>query len=131
MHRPRHTTRAQAYAKDLRASMTPAEKALWVAIRRQQTGAKFRRQVPIGPWIVDFASFEPKIVVEVDDTSHDWKDEADRTEFLESRGFTVLRFTNRQAAFERDGVVAVIETTVATLRIPASGGPGVPWLGRG
>lgn len=96
--------------------MTLAEKSLWMALRRQQTGAKFRRQVPIGYWIADFASLHPKVVIEVDDTSHDWPDESARTGYLESLGFTVLRFTNREVAFEYAGVVELITNTVTTLR---------------
>ena len=106
--------------------MTLAEKSLWMALRRQQTGAKFRRQVPIGYWIADFASLDPKIVIEVDDTSHDWKDEAARTAYFEALGFLVLRFTNREVAFEHDGVVALIESAVTTLRNSPNRYPGVP-----
>ncbi|MEX2278590.1 MAG: DUF559 domain-containing protein, partial [Acidimicrobiia bacterium] len=116
MHRPRHTSQAQKYAKELRAQMTLAEKALWMALRRKQTGAKFRRQVPIGLWIADFASLDPKIVIEVDDTSHEWRDETARTGYFEAVGFTVLRFGNREIAFEFDGAVALITRTVVDLR---------------
>lgn len=96
--------------------MTLAEKALWIALRRRQTGAKFRRQVPIGYWIADFASLDPKIVIEVDDTSHEWRDETARTDHFEALGFAVLRFDNRDIAFEFEGAVALITRTVVDLR---------------
>ena len=66
-------------------------------------------------WIVDFASLQPKIVIEVDDSSHEWRDETARTNYLESRGFVVLRFSNRQVAQELDRVVEIITQTVSDL----------------
>lgn len=51
--------------------MTISEARLWVAIRGGLVGARFRRQVPIGYWVADFASLNPRLVIEVDDTSHD------------------------------------------------------------
>ena len=78
-------------------------------------GARFRRQIPIGVWIVDFASLRPKIVIEVDDSSHEWRDETARTHYLESRGFVVLRFSNREVAQELDGVLEMIEQTISDL----------------
>ena len=95
-----------------------SEARLWSAIRRQATGARFRRQVPIGPWIADFASFDPRIVIEVDGPSHDVFDESLRTEYLESQGFTVLRVENEDIRDNLAGVCAVIEETVGLLRGP-------------
>ena len=63
-------------------------------MRERRLGVRFRRQVPIGPSIADSACLEKKLVVEIDGSVHDFQDETRRTQFLESRGFTVLRFTN-------------------------------------
>ena len=96
--------------------MTLSEKALWAEIRNRQLGVKFRRQVPIGRWIADFASLDPRVVVEVDDRSHELRDERVRTGYLESRGFTVLRYDNEDIAFRLDGVLAHLEEVLADLR---------------
>ena len=96
--------------------MTISEAALWDGIQRKQTGARFRRQVPIGIWIVDFASFSPKLVIEVDDETHRWRDETERTREIESRGFTILRFDNREIAQHPDDAVGTVRTWVQCLR---------------
>jgi very-short-patch-repair endonuclease len=90
--------------------MTVSEARLWRAIRSKSTGARFRRQVPIGHWIADFACVAPKLIVEVDDTSHEYRDESDRTAYFESRGFAVLRFTNKQIAQELPESVGTIKS---------------------
>ena len=115
MPRPEHTDLAARRARRLRNSLTVSEARLWPHLKNQATGARFRRQVPIGVWIVDFASLQPKIVIEVDDSSHQWRDETVRTNYLESRGFVVLRFSNRQIAQELDDVVEIITLTVSDL----------------
>jgi very-short-patch-repair endonuclease len=71
--------------------------------------------VPIGPWIVDFACLDPKLVIEIDDGSHDWRDETPRTEYLWDHGFKVLRFRNEEVAKEIHGVIATIENWVKIL----------------
>ena len=112
---PEHTDLAARRARRLRNSLTVSEARLWPHLKNQATGARFRRQVPIGVWIVDFASLRPKIVIEVDDSSHEWRDETARTNYLESRGFVVLRFSNREVAQELDGVLEMIEQTISDL----------------
>jgi very-short-patch-repair endonuclease len=114
--RPLHTSRAGRFSKELRADMTLSEKRLWMELRRKELGLRFRRQVPIGCWIVDFACFDPRIVIEVDDTSHFWKDEEVRTAYIESQGFTILRFDNREIAFELDGAIDHIRQIATELR---------------
>jgi very-short-patch-repair endonuclease len=116
MGRPKHTTKAGRYARTNRKEMPWSEARLWSAIRGQATGARFRRQVPIGVWIADFACLNPRIVIEVDGPSHDFTDEALRTEYVESRGFTILRFDNDDIRDNILGVCALIEETVAQLR---------------
>ena len=84
------------YARHLRQNLTNAERKLWQILRKNQLGARFRRQVPLGKYILDFASFEPKIVIEVDGGQHaDLNAEVydkQRTAWLESYGYKVLRF---------------------------------------
>jgi very-short-patch-repair endonuclease len=77
--------------------MTDAERKLWQALRKRQLlGMKFRRQVPIGRYFVDFVCFEKKLVIEVDGSQHKELFEYDgkRTAWLNSRGFKVLRLWN-------------------------------------
>ncbi len=74
--------------------MTRYEAIVWQTIKTKKCGARFRRQVPIGPYIVDFASFDPKLVIEIDDNSHQHRDETHRTKTIESQGFAILRFWN-------------------------------------
>jgi very-short-patch-repair endonuclease len=86
-------------ARRLRANMTDAERLLWLHLRtKQMNGARFRRQVPLGHYIVDFACFTPKVVIEIDGGQHNEPDakrhDAQRDDWLRSEGFTVLRFWN-------------------------------------
>ncbi len=84
-------------ARALRQTMTPTERVLWKALRNQQiNGLKFRRQHPIGPYIVDYCCLHPQIVIELDGPIHDSQVEydADRDEYLRTLGFRVLRFRN-------------------------------------
>jgi hypothetical protein len=78
--------------------MTISEAALWRGISRRQTGARFRRQVPIGEWIADFACFDPKLVIEVDGESHDWRMTADRLH--RSAGFSDPAIQERGSGLE-------------------------------
>jgi len=89
--------------------MTISEARVWGMIKGKRTGLKFRRQVPIGHWIADFACLNPKLVLEVDDPSHEWRDETGRTTYFESQGFDVIRFTNELVAKEPGSVLGTIE----------------------
>jgi very-short-patch-repair endonuclease len=88
-------------AKRLRKQMTPAEKALWAELRRvAPEQAHFRKQTPIGPFIVDFASHAAKLVVELDGGAHKAPDvasrDAERHAWIEGRGYRVLRVRNEE-----------------------------------
>ena len=96
--------------------MTEAERALWQELRRGKIpGTRFRRQVPIGPYIADFSCLRSRLVVELDGSQHVERAQYDdkRSTFLKAQGFRVLRFWNALVFSERE---AVIETIVwATL----------------
>lgn len=86
-----------AYAKKLRQRMTNAEIKLWAVLRnRQFAGIKFKRQVPFGPYIVDFYCPEHRLIVEVDGAVHATQREYDRarTKYLAGLGYRVIRITN-------------------------------------
>ena len=94
-------------ARHLRKNPTDAERALWTILRKGQVpGHRFRRQAPVGPYIVDFVCFENKLVIEVDGGQHAEQADYDaaRTAWLESQGFRVLRFWNNQVLQEMDAV---------------------------
>ncbi|NEX93646.1 endonuclease domain-containing protein [Caulobacter sp. 17J65-9] len=86
-------------ARHMRAEPTSTEARLWALLRRGQLGGlKFRRQVPIGDYIADFACFTPKLVVEADGGAHRNPEyDARRDAWFESEGFRVLRFRNDEA----------------------------------
>ncbi len=97
MRQPRQ--RSTVLARSLRKQMTHAEVKLWLRLRsRQLQGYKFRRQHPIGPYIVDFACLNLKLAIEVDGPSHMTGSriahDRERTTFLEQGGWQVLRFWN-------------------------------------
>ncbi len=81
-------------ARVLRADATPAERDLWQIVRGGKLGLRFRRQQPIGPFIVDFYCAEVGLVVELDGAGHAERADYDdrRTRWLEANGLTVLRF---------------------------------------
>ncbi len=104
-------TMPPTHARRLRKNPTDAERRLWLRLRRYQLdGCQFRRQAPIGRYIVDFACFDRRLVVEIDGGQHAWREAADseRTAWLESEGFRVLRFWNNEVLGNTDGVVAAV-----------------------
>jgi very-short-patch-repair endonuclease len=111
-----YTGETLAKAQRLRREMTDAERKLWSVLRnRQLEVAKFRRQQPIGPFIVDFVCPISRLIIEADGGQHaDSAADARRTAFLESKGYRVLRFWNNDILSNLDGVAAIIATAVAT-----------------
>jgi very-short-patch-repair endonuclease len=100
-------------ARKLRNQMTDAEKVVWYFLRSKQVGGlKFRRQEPIGSYIVDFVCFEVKLIIEVDGGQHAkevlQRDMA-RDRWLRLQGFTVLRFWNNEALQNKEGVFEEIK----------------------
>ena len=97
------------HAKPLRANMTEAERKLWFRLRdRRLGGHKFRRQVIIDPFIVDFLCVERKLIVEVDGSQHGDEADAKRTAFLERQGYRVIRFWNNDVLRDIEAVLAGI-----------------------
>ena len=100
------------YSHRLRSEQTPAEYKLWNRLRRKDlAGYKFKRQVIIGQYIVDFSCFEKKLIIEVDGGHHSEQEEYDkvRTEFLEAEGYRVMRFWNNDVMNNMDSVLDDIE----------------------
>ncbi len=97
-------------AKTLRTSMTPPEIKLWTILRAGRLGTKFVRQMPIAPYISDFAAREHRLVIELDGDSHAGREayDATRTAFIESKGFRVIRFGDSEVMTNPEGVARAI-----------------------
>jgi len=97
------------YAREMRRNPTEPELRLWRALSGSKLGGyKFRRQAPIGPFIVDFLCPQKALVVEVDGMTHDVDVDADRDAALRRLGFTVLHVTNPDVMSNLDGVLIAI-----------------------
>ena len=98
------------HARRLRREATDAERRLWSHLRNRQLGGfKFRRQETIGPFIADFACAECKVIVEADGGQHDEQKDSARTQYLQGRGWHVVRLWNNEILHQTD---AVLETIV-------------------
>ena len=108
---PRISPAIKQRAKELRIEQTPAEKTLWRILRDRRLGDyKFRRQRPIGRFIVDFYCAEARLIIELDGDSHADQTEYDleRTKWLQDRDYHVIRVTNRDVKLNLDGVAEKI-----------------------
>ena len=95
------------------------ERRLWACLAGSRLGAKFCRQMPIGPYFADFLCRKERLIVEIDGWSHDVRPERDaaRDAYLEGTGYRVVRFTNADVRDNLEGVVEVIRQALA-LRPP-------------
>ncbi|MBI3249563.1 MAG: endonuclease domain-containing protein [Deltaproteobacteria bacterium] len=116
-------------AKELRKNSTDAERALWRQLRAHRLARyKFRRQQPIGRYIVDFVCFEKQLIVELDGGQHTEQVayDAERTAWLQAQRFQVLRFWNSEVLRDIESVVEVIlrecERAASSLCLSPSGG---------
>lgn len=109
---------AQILARQLRRSLTPAERRLWYLLRdRRFARYKFRRQHPVGPYILDFACFSVRLAIELDGGQHDERSvyDAPRTRWLQGQGWQVLRFWNNEFEHHEE---AVMERILEALESP-------------
>jgi very-short-patch-repair endonuclease len=123
-------------AKQLRKALTPAEQQLWQALRGGKlAGLKFRRQHPVGHFILDFYCAAHKLVIEVDGEIHETQIEYDaaRTTKLEDHGYKILRFTNEVVLHQIEIVLTEILQAVELHSVRETEGPPAPSpkLGRG
>ena len=107
--RMKKSDRQKEFARQLRRQLTDAERLLWTRLRNRQLGRwKFRRQQPIGPYIVDFVCFDKKLVLEIDGGQHNEenarKSDQGRNAWLEDRGYRILRFWNTEVLVNMEGV---------------------------
>ncbi len=114
-------------AKRLRQQMTPPEIALWLALRRNCAGLRFRRQHPAGDYVLDFYCAPAKLVIEIDGEAHNRGDrparDKTRDAWLGSRGLQVLRYPAGDVLSNLDGVVRQIRIIAAERRNEIAGRP--------
>jgi len=143
MKKPRLPEHILNLCRTMRRTSTDAETRFWRCLRgRQLSGAKFRRQHPIGPYILDLYCHDAELAVEVDGGGHaeetQKERDVERTEYLEAHRIRVLRFWNNQVLANTEGVLEVIANALAARRtdtpLPSGESPPSPsgrGLGRG
>ena len=112
--RPRNTPRARA----LRNTASPAERIVWRYLSGGATGAKFSRQMPVGPYFADFLCRELKLMIELDGYSHDLRPghDAARDRWMRAQGYRVVRFANAQVMADMESVMLGIMEAVRECR---------------
>jgi crossover junction endodeoxyribonuclease RuvC len=123
-------------ARDLRRQATQAEKLIWRLLRLRQIGVKFHRQQPIEGYVVDFVSFEHRLIIELDGGQHSEPDEYEhrRTRCLKANGLRLLRFWNNEVMENEEGVFERILEVRAPAPSPSrrlAPGPSLSCEGRG
>lgn len=111
IYKRKYQSKLKRYARDLRKKQSDAEQKIWHYLRaRQLNGYKFRRQYPIGEYILDFYCVKKKLAIELDGGQHAENLESDRirTRNLSNLGITVLRFWNHETLTETDSVLKEI-----------------------
>lgn len=118
---PRMSHWLQSRAKAMRHTPTLCERRLWAILRnRQLEGLKFRRQVSIGRYIVDFVCFQHRLIIEADGPHHETRTEdAERDNWLREQDFRVLRFSNQQIENRPHEVLAMIIAACSEITPPA------------
>ena len=111
---PKRTTpKGYERARQLRKELTPAEQKLWAYLRgKKLNGVSFRRQHAIGNYIVDFCAIKQKLIIELDGSQHleQEKYDRERTAYLESQGYKVIRFWNNDVMNNISDVIRAIDT---------------------
>jgi len=115
-------------AEEMRKNPTEAESAMWEMLRGKNLDAKFRRQHIIGDYIVDFVCLDKQLVVELDGGYHNDSEQKEldrqRTKFLQSKGFSVLRFTNEEVLGNTGETLSIISNALKHLSTPEGGDGG-------
>lgn len=113
---PKLTAQQVTRSRKLRSTLTDAEQLLWRHLRQKQmAGIKFRRQHPVGPYVIDFACLSAKLAIEIDGGQHAEMKSKDtrRDAFLIQKGFRVLRFWNNEVLGNIEGVMERIWATAS------------------
>ncbi|MDP3843199.1 MAG: endonuclease domain-containing protein [Oxalobacteraceae bacterium] len=133
IHSPHHPAKLpddiRTWAREMRSGMTDAEALLWKLLRnRRLAGAKFRRQHPIGRYILDFYCAERKLCIELDGGQHSEAVAYDqlRDQWLLGQGIQILRFWNNQMLMETEGVLESIYQALLIIPATASAGALIP-----
>lgn len=104
------------FSRENRNKSTDAESALWNILRRNNLGVHFRRQHIILGYIADFVCLSHSLIIEIDggyhSTSEQQMDDEERTRYLSTLGFSVLRFTNEQVLSDTDNVIKIIKKRI-------------------
>jgi very-short-patch-repair endonuclease len=120
----RFTDKQLARARDQRRAMTHAETIMWQCLRDRRSGEKFRRQVPIGPYVGDFVCVRARIIIELDGPPHEKADQQvrdrRRDKWLASKGWRVLRFSNELVIGGTDILMNQINAAIAGAKSPSS-----------
>jgi len=120
------------HAKAQRLGMTDAERLLWSRLKREQLGLRFRRQHPVGSYVLDFACLDPKLAVEIDGSQHvDQKAYDERRDaWLKTQGFSVLRYGSNEVMSDTDAVLQDILNVIEALPRSLAPTPTLPQRGR-
>ena len=107
---PRSNPKTRTHAIELRKELTPAERKLWSLIRNDQLGVNFRRQHAVGNYIPDFVCVQKKLIIELDGSQHLEQEgyDEERTKYLNSLGYKVIRFWNNDVMKNLQGVILSI-----------------------
>ena len=121
----------KAHAEEMRKNPTEAESVMWEMLRAKNLDTKFRRQHIIGEYIVDFVCLDKQLVVEIDGGYHKETEQKEvdqqRTNFLQSKGFSVLRFTNEEVICNSDETLSIIRNALKYLPLEGGAGGGLVW----
>ena len=112
----RTSNKTTVKARELRRTMSLPENMLWQALHKRPAGFKFRRQHPLGPFIVDFYCHKAALVVEVDGDIHDLQQEEDarREKALNDIGLRIVRFRNKEVLGNLSAIVSKIKQLTLT-----------------
>ena len=115
----------QQVAREMRREMTPAEAVLWGALRNRALGVKFRRQHPVGRFVLDFWCPDLRLAVEVDGDVHDSQQErdAERTRVLAAYRCRVIRFRNEEVLHDLPSVLQRIRVALSPFHAEADADP--------